>query len=84
MACTSLLLYEKRHLTQFNGPKLFYSTLVTYLFMPLLVHTLQRKMAENWKQIFPEKEYRGLSPNFHIQMRSSLMRMRSSLVADEI
>jgi hypothetical protein len=30
-----------------------------------LVTALQRKNAENWKQIFPEKEYRGLSPNFH-------------------
>ncbi len=28
--------------------------------------TLQRQNAENLKQIFPEKEYRGLSPNFHI------------------
>jgi hypothetical protein len=27
---------------------------------------LQRKKAENLKQIFPEKEYQGLSPNFHI------------------
>jgi hypothetical protein len=27
--------------------------------------TLQRQNAENLKQIFPEKEYRGLSPNFH-------------------
>jgi hypothetical protein len=27
---------------------------------------LQRQNAENLKQIFPEKEYRGLSPNFHI------------------
>ncbi len=27
---------------------------------------LQRQNAENVKQIFPEKEYRGLSPNFHI------------------
>jgi hypothetical protein len=26
---------------------------------------LQRQNAENWKQIFPEKDYRGLSPNFH-------------------
>ncbi len=24
--------------------------------------------AENLKQIFPEKEYRGLSPNFHIHV----------------
>jgi len=28
--------------------------------------TLQRQNAENLKQIFPEKEYRGFSPNFHI------------------
>ncbi len=25
---------------------------------------LQRQNTEIWKQIFPEKEYRGLSPNF--------------------
>jgi hypothetical protein len=30
--------------------------------------TLQRQHAENLKQIFPEKEYRGLSPNFHIHV----------------
>jgi hypothetical protein len=29
---------------------------------------LQRHNAENLKQIFPEKEYRGLSPNFHIHV----------------
>jgi hypothetical protein len=29
-------------------------------------HTLQRQNTEISKQIFPEKEYRGLSPNFHI------------------
>jgi hypothetical protein len=28
--------------------------------------TLQRKNTEISKQIFPEKVYRGLSPNFHI------------------
>jgi hypothetical protein len=28
--------------------------------------TLQRNNAKNSKQIFPEKEYQGLSPNFHI------------------
>ncbi len=30
----------------------------------LLMYTLQRQNNENLKQIFPEKEYRGLSPNF--------------------
>jgi hypothetical protein len=29
---------------------------------------LQRQNAGNLRQIFPEKEYRGLSPNFHIHM----------------
>jgi hypothetical protein len=29
-------------------------------------YTLQRQNTEIWKQIFPEKEYWGLSPNFHI------------------
>ncbi len=33
--------------------------------------TLQRQNAENFKQIFPEKEYRGLSPNFHIHVSVS-------------
>jgi hypothetical protein len=33
---------------------------------PEMNATLQRKNSENLKQIFPEKEYRGLSPNFHI------------------
>jgi hypothetical protein len=28
-------------------------------------HALQRQNTEISKQIFPEKEYRGLSPNFH-------------------
>jgi hypothetical protein len=32
---------------------------------------LQRKNAENLKQIFPGKEYRGLSPNFHIHVSVS-------------
>jgi hypothetical protein len=30
------------------------------------IGTLQRRNTEISKQIFPEKEYRGLSPNFHI------------------
>jgi hypothetical protein len=36
------------------------------------LHTLQRQNAENLKQIFPEKEYRGLSPNFHITVSSAI------------
>jgi hypothetical protein len=33
--------------------------------------TLQRQNAENLKQIFPEKDNRGLSPNFHIHVSVS-------------
>ncbi len=33
--------------------------------------TLQIQNAENLKQIFPEKEYRGLSPNFQIHVSVS-------------
>jgi hypothetical protein len=29
-------------------------------------HALQRQNTEILKQIFPEKDHRGLSPNFHI------------------
>jgi hypothetical protein len=32
---------------------------------------LQSQNAENLKQIFPEKEYRGLSPNFQIHVSVS-------------
>ncbi len=31
-----------------------------------MLDTLQRHNNENSKQIFPEEELRGLSPNFHI------------------
>ncbi len=30
--------------------------------------TLQRQNTEISKQIFPEKEFRGLTPNFHIHV----------------
>jgi hypothetical protein len=35
-------------------------------YVRLIQPTLQRQNTEISKQIFPEKEYRGLSPNFHI------------------
>ncbi len=35
------------------------------------VTALQRQNTEISKQIFPEKEYRGLSPNFHIHASMS-------------
>jgi hypothetical protein len=36
-----------------------------------LIAALQRQNAGNLKQIFPAKEYRGLSPNFHIHVSVS-------------
>jgi hypothetical protein len=36
-----------------------------------LYEALQIQNAENLKQIFPEKECRGLSPNFHIHVSVS-------------
>ncbi len=33
--------------------------------------TLQRHTTENSKQIFPEKELHGLSPNFHVHVSVS-------------
>jgi hypothetical protein len=39
--------------------------------MDIFVAALQRQNAENLKQIFPEKEYRVLSPNFHIHVSVS-------------
>jgi hypothetical protein len=34
-------------------------------------HIISLQNAENLKQIFPEKEYRGLGPNFHIHVSVS-------------
>jgi hypothetical protein len=50
-------------------------------------YTLQRQNAENLKQIFPEKEYRGLSPNFHIHVSVSelyISRMGLPFLLEEI
>jgi hypothetical protein len=54
----------------------FFPSILTILqselsFLFLTNTALQRQNAENLKQIFPEKEYRGLSPNFHIQVSVS-------------
>jgi hypothetical protein len=40
-------------------------------FRPQTDVTLQRQKTEILKQIIPEKEYRGLSPNFHIHVSVS-------------
>jgi hypothetical protein len=48
-----------------DGPNLPAVTVPPYLAV-LMLNTLQRQNTEISKQIFPEKEYRGLSPNFHI------------------
>ncbi len=35
------------------------------------IYALQRRNTENWKQIFPDKELRSLSVNFHIHVSVS-------------
>ncbi len=50
------------HLWSLDPPVLLSGPQYIYLWSP----TLQRQNTEISKQIFPEKEYRGLSPNFHI------------------
>jgi hypothetical protein len=47
-------------------PQRFLANVARQPFFERSLGTLQRQNAENFKQIFPEKEYRGLSPNFHI------------------
>jgi hypothetical protein len=43
-----------------------FSKEIAFFSLSLKVGTLQRQNTEISKQIFSEKEYRGLSPNFHI------------------
>jgi hypothetical protein len=44
----------------------------TYIiFYQKVLSTLQRQNAEILKQIIPEKEFRGLSPNFYIHVSVS-------------
>jgi hypothetical protein len=54
--CYVVSAYYRFHLCSWIYPK-------KYLF---ILYALQRQNTEISKQIFPEKEYRGLSPNFHI------------------
>jgi hypothetical protein len=51
------------------------SNLATHLplFPLIFVPTLQRQNTEISKQIFPEKEHRDLSPNFHIHASGSAL-----------
>ncbi len=42
-----------------------------YFWNTVFYPTLQRQNTEISKQIFPEKEYRSLSPNFHIHASMS-------------
>jgi hypothetical protein len=44
---------------------------IYFIFIVKQLATLQRQNAENLKQIFPEKEYGVLSPNFHIYVSVS-------------
>ncbi len=41
------------------------------VFCQIVLYSLQRQNAENLKQIFPEKEYWSLTPNFDIHVSGS-------------
>ncbi len=74
MYCT-ITCIKKSHLlivckfvqVNFNVPYVQYALA---LLIPVY-NTLQRQNTEISKQIFPEREYRGLSPNFHIHVSVS-------------
>jgi hypothetical protein len=57
--------------------KLLQSMANTGRMLPTACTTLQRQNTEISKQIFPEKEYRGLSPNVHIHVSVSDLYMYS-------
>jgi hypothetical protein len=46
--------------------------MVEFIDIAMATATLQRQNTEISKQIFPEKEYRGLSYNFHIHASGTL------------
>jgi hypothetical protein len=50
---------------------LHYFLLLVYLVLLFQLHTLQRTNTVNWKQIFPEKQLPGHSPNIHIHVSVS-------------
>ncbi len=56
-----------------RGPDIYYIVLTSEVVGSGLnpFTALQRTNTENWKQIFPEKELRGHSPNFHIHVSVS-------------
>jgi hypothetical protein len=54
---------------------------------PLCSSKLQRQNTDFSKQIFPEKEYRGLGPNFHIHASVSdlnISTIRLPILLEEI
>ncbi len=70
ISATSFTFLPYRH-TQIKMPFLyrvfFYWWVLEVLYTSVFTHNaLQRQNTEISKQIFPEKEYRGLIPNFHI------------------
>ncbi len=52
-------------------PRRVYPTDTCLVLWQSAIYALQRQNAENFKQIFPEKEYQDLSPNFHIHVSVS-------------
>ncbi len=59
-----IISYFSKHLHLGHYPLMECSNILSWC-------TQQRKNAENLKQKFPEKEYHGFSPNFHIHVSVS-------------
>jgi hypothetical protein len=71
MSSLTILHRAKKSGLNLKGPLCLLNHFVAQLEPIGTQSTLQRQNAENLKQIFPEKEYRGLSPNFHIHVSGS-------------
>jgi hypothetical protein len=69
----TLIQTKKQHIIEVSTQR---NTVLCFLLIDWqersFINALQRQNAENLKQIFPEKEYRGLSPNFHIHVSENL------------
>ncbi len=62
---------ERPPTLNFNAERKHFVLLLPHVFIYSIVQYTAKTNAENFKQIFPEKEYQGLSPYFHIHVSVS-------------
>ncbi len=60
------------------------SHLIVHIVPIILSTALQRINTENWKQIIPEKELRGHSPNFHIHVSGKDLYLKNYLLRNKL